>query len=990
MPLGGAELLLLLAGTGAAYTMFEAVKAGLRAAKRTPRVKMALPPAALGGGTPLGAPPATTAALLEESRRVAGDLRALLGDRYGEPLALEHPWEPMSLRLADASLAHLHGPMEPPLLLDDSGSAANMPRLNVTRVQLTCPVATAPPGPTRGSSAPPLRHYSISSDGSAAPLSSAAASEAKAPRSPKSPEDLDTARQRRPAALPKPSLKAEPEAAMEPPSEERPAKPSKLAMDAAAAPQEMVRAKSPGERDPYRLLDKAAYSEGAGLLDVPHEQLQGLLSELRAAELRAVRAEEEVRASRDLIREMSSEVSLLQESLAERLGMLNNSRQKEHILEADLAQLVAQANLACEALNSMQELTEEHQAAAARAEAELAASGAAAKARESKLIKQAKRYRSAAKDAEGKLATQVARVSELEATLAGLMAMQEVMLSGMRPSTTGVPSSPQGALPRARSEAELVELREAHQAAEAELAELHARLSTVSKQAKKYRHAAKEAEAALAAQRQAVSELHGAAAGADAAVSAQAGALQALQAEVLAKEGRIGDLEEELAGLRRLVEAGNGRGDQLGELQAELEELRATRDAQAAELAELQAEMANSTAWLERTAAQLSRANARMAELTTEKAALEAALHELEGQRGQLGELAGALAAMETMRVELESLRAAAARPRSPRGAAASAGDDEEGVARRTAGELGEVEAQLTARVAGLERTTGQLATASARAAMLDVERGALEAEVAELRGRLAELANREGRLAAMTAQLEVLAAEGGEEVDDGAAAEALAAELDELSVARAASSAEASDARKDLSNALAWLDKTRGLLGAANGRVAALTEEKIGLEASVSRLQSREAELRRARLPTWRPTAPSETTATPEPAIEEAEAEVVAGMVELEGQRGQLSERQFELLQLARLQRTSTGRAMVKAKIAELEEAGELGGLRLSVSPSPSPSPSPSARRHQAAARAVASELAQQRRRASISASPAAAEAAPSPRRSLPGGMQH
>lgn len=411
---------------------------------------------------------------------------------------------------------------------------------------------------------------------------------------------------------------------------------------------------------------------------------------------------------------------------------------------------------------------------------------------------------------------------------------------------------------------------------------------------------------------------------------------------------------------------------------------------QAAELAELQAEMANSTAWLERTAAQLSRANARMAELTTEKAALEAALHELEGQRGQLGELAGALAAMETMRVELESLRAAAARPRSPRGAAASAGDDEEGVARRTAGELGEVEAQLTARVAGLERTTGQLATASARAAMLDVERGALEAEVAELRGRLAELANREGRLAAMTAQLEVLAAEGGEEVDDGAAAEALAAELDELSVARAASSAEASDARKDLSNALAWLDKTRGLLGAANGRVAALTEEKIGLEASVSRLQSREAELRRARLPTWRPTAPSETTATPEPAIEEAEAEVVAGMVELEGQRGQLSERQFELLQLARLQRTSTGRAMVKAKIAELEEAGELGGLRLSVSPSPSPSPSPSARRHQAAARAVASELAQQRRRASISASPAAAEAAPSPRRSLPGGMQH
>lgn len=104
----------------------------------------------------------------------------------------------------------------------------------------------------------------------------------------------------------------------------------------------MVRAKSPGERDPYRLLDKAAYSEGAGLLDVPHEQLQGLLSELRAAELRAVRAEEEVRASRDLIREMSSEVSLLQESLAERLGMLNNSRQKEHILEADLAQLVAQ------------------------------------------------------------------------------------------------------------------------------------------------------------------------------------------------------------------------------------------------------------------------------------------------------------------------------------------------------------------------------------------------------------------------------------------------------------------------------------------------------------------------------------------------------------------------------------------------------------------------------------------------------------------------
>jgi DNA repair exonuclease SbcCD ATPase subunit len=134
--------------------------------------------------------------------------------------------------------------------------------------------------------------------------------------------------------------------------------------------------------------------------------------------------------------------------------------------------------------------------------------------------------------------------------------------------------------------------------------------------------------------------------------------------------------------------------------------------------------------------------------------------------------------------------------------------------------------------------------------------------------------------------------------------------------------------------------------------------EEKGALEAQVAELQSREAELRRQHLPPLASQRDREAEAASlAAAAAEREAALEAEMAQLEAQRGQLSERQFELLQLARLQRTSTGRAMVKAKIAELGDEG--------ASPGPSAGSSgtvASGRSRQRAASAVAAELTKQR----------------------------
>jgi hypothetical protein len=356
--------------------------------------------------------------------------------------------------------------------------------------------------------------------------------------------------------------------------------------------------------DFYGLWQKATYAEGGVVQDVPQEELQGLLKQLRKEALRARRAEEEVRDKRLLIKELSSEVSLLQESLAERLNMLNNSRQKEQMLEADLAQLVAQANLACEALNNMHELNEEHKLAASKAEAALTAETDAGQARESKLARQVKKYRGAAKLLEAKLESQVVRVAELEEALAGGGLVED------KTKSEAETVRPLGAT----QAAELLELRRVRNEQEVELSELHTRMSTVSKQVKKYRRAARDAAEELGAQEIKVGHLEAEGRRLMEKMRATEGAMARLQGEVLDKEACIRELEAELAALRALVDGDLELGDRAAR-EAEIADLRAAHNYQAAELVHLQSEMNSSVAWLERTAEELHRANGRLAQL---------------------------------------------------------------------------------------------------------------------------------------------------------------------------------------------------------------------------------------------------------------------------------------------------------------------------------------------------------------------------------------
>lgn len=80
-------------------------------------------------------------------------------------------------------------------------------------------------------------------------------------------------------------------------------------------------------------------------LEAEAVQSQQLREQLATAEERSELADAKARSSAGLVEELSSEVALLQESLAERMTVLGNSQEKEQMLESDLRQVLSEVRL---------------------------------------------------------------------------------------------------------------------------------------------------------------------------------------------------------------------------------------------------------------------------------------------------------------------------------------------------------------------------------------------------------------------------------------------------------------------------------------------------------------------------------------------------------------------------------------------------------------------------------------------------------------------
>jgi chromosome segregation ATPase len=160
--------------------------------------------------------------------------------------------------------------------------------------------------------------------------------------------------------------------------------------------------------------------------EVDASEAQLLRLHLAKAEERAENAESEASNGKSLAEELSSEVALLQESLAERMTVLGNSRQKEQMLESDMLKSVYELVEVRVALATTQKQVEEERAKAESVEAARLESSAQFDER----LEQSCR---AVLNTAGELERERAKVTQLESTLASksdqLSKMEEKLAS---------------------------------------------------------------------------------------------------------------------------------------------------------------------------------------------------------------------------------------------------------------------------------------------------------------------------------------------------------------------------------------------------------------------------------------------------------------------------------------------------------------------------------------------------------------------------------